>query len=415
MAKKKAAAAAPFVAHIDLTATLERNADGYGALPGVQLDAEFFGITREQRDTLEKQLAAQGYECASLTLRQQAADDEAASEAMADLIDCDMVSAWAPIEPSGPGWILVGVLYWLHTDLIVRENVDAIAFWARPAGMVDGGGAEPSQPETGSAWPFPKTEGGGPDAVSEPASEPVTMSKADAHLKRASGLFELAAPVDVLLKTWTPRTEKHGDDEVSATSLGIKISGANTLLDLLSPTLRTMLYAAPEGQAQLPGVEVSTPLLRCKLAEKLHLTSAFEGWTLRIYHGIHNDPFVISGCKVDKFVVTPFDGGSCEIDFRIGSSDIDEEEAGWLYGKQKQEISISLHAPVKTAAIDGSVEAFKRDHPEAEKTATDLFTAQHGGASDEDDGPIHGDNPGADAVGAGETTQGTDETEGAEA
>lgn len=408
MAKKKAAAAAPFVAQIDLTATLERNADGYGTLPGVQIDAEFFGITPEQRDVLEKQLAAQGYECTSLTLRQQAADDEAAKEALADLIDCDMVSVWTPPEPSGPGWMLVAVLLDLPSDDPGVCDKDAVAIWARPVGMVDGGEAEPGA----TASP---ADPEGLDAMGQPlanwikkdaASEPETMSKADAHLARGPGQFELATPVDVLLKTWTPRTEKHGDEEVSATSLGIKISGANTLLDLLSPTLRTMLYAAPEGQAQLPGVEVSTPLLRCKLAEKVHLTSAFEGWTLRIFHGYDDeDPFVIGGCKVDKFLVTPFDGGSCEIDFRIGSSDIDEEEAGWLYGKQKQEITITLHAPVKTAAIDGSVEAFRRDHPDADDDgpqpdAGDLFAAQHGGGTERAESgtePAEGETEGVEA------------------
>jgi len=29
-------------------------------------------------------------------------------------------------------------------------------------------------------------------------------------------MFELSTPTEALLKTFTPRTEKHGDDEVSA-------------------------------------------------------------------------------------------------------------------------------------------------------------------------------------------------------
>lgn len=192
-------------------------------------------------------------------------------------------------------------------------------------------------------------------------------------------MFELLQPTEALLKTFTPRTEKHGEDEVSAASLGLRITGANTLLDILQPGLRDMLYKAVEGQEQLPGMPPNTPLLRAKGVESIKLTACFEGWTLKIDRGMDADaPFVIGSSKCDKYVVTPHEGGSVDIDFRLGSSDIDETEAGWLYGHQKQTITITLHAPEKPVeAIDGSTEAFERDHPDA----TDLFAA--GGPEDE--------------------------------
>lgn len=208
-------------------------------------------------------------------------------------------------------------------------------------------------------------------------------------------MFELTTPTNALLKTFSPRVEKHGEDEVSAATLGLRIIGANTLLDLLQPGLRTMLYTAPEGQESLPGVEPSTPLLRAKGVESVKLAACFEGWTLKIDHGIdERDPFVIGGSKVDKFVVVPKEGGTVEIDLRVGSSDIDESEAGWLYGRQRQDISITLHAPkAPAAAIDGSTEAFKADHPGAADGQADLldggqdageaFADAHGGPDDE--------------------------------
>ena len=199
-------------------------------------------------------------------------------------------------------------------------------------------------------------------------------------------MFELATPTEALLKTFTPRTEKHGDDEVSAASLGLKIVGPNTLLDIVQPGVRDMLYKAAESQDQLPGVDPHTPLLRAKGVETVKLAACFEGWTLEIDHGLDGgDPFVIGGSRVDKFVVTPHEGGSVEIDFRVGSIDIDETEAGWLYGHQKHDITITLHAPEKPVdAIDGTTDAFERDHPEA--SAADLFAAEHGGPEDDSEG-----------------------------
>lgn len=216
-------------------------------------------------------------------------------------------------------------------------------------------------------------------------------------------MFELTTPTEATLKTFTPRTERHGDDEVSAASLGLKIVGANTLLDLLQPGLRDMLYKSAEGQDQLPGMPEVTPLLRAKGVESVKLSACLEGWVLKIDHGMDDgDPFVIGGSKCDKFVVTPIEGGSVELDFRIGSSDIDETEAGWLYGHQKQDITITLHAPEAPApVIDGSTEAFKRDHPGADAQADlldsddagDAFAAAHGGPDDPEDPDGEGDAP----------------------
>lgn len=186
-------------------------------------------------------------------------------------------------------------------------------------------------------------------------------------------MFELLTPIEATLRTLTPRTEKHGEDDVSAVSLGLTIRGPNTLLDYLSKGLRETLYKPVEDQEQLPGVEPSTPLLRVRGIESVRLDACFEGWTLKIDRGIdQSNPIALGGAKVDAFAVEPSEGGTIDLLFRVGSSDIDEDEAGWLFGHLKQSIWITLHAPEeKPEAIDGSVEAFRHDHPDA----TDLFAA----------------------------------------
>lgn len=194
-------------------------------------------------------------------------------------------------------------------------------------------------------------------------------------------MFQLTTPTEMRLASFVVRTEKHGDDDVLAFSAGLRFTGANTFLDLVAPGLRAALYSAVEGQDQLPGVEPATPLLRCKKIEAVALDVTCDGWTIEIEHGI-DEPMRIGGAKIDKFKVTPHEGGSVEVAMRVGSNDVDEDELGRLAGKLSQQISVRMLAPEKPAdVIDGSVEAFKRDHPEAD--ATDLFAAGQAGA----DGP----------------------------
>lgn len=200
--------------------------------------------------------------------------------------------------------------------------------------------------------------------------------------------FEFTAPTTAALDSVTPRTEKHGDADVFAITLGLRITGVNTLLDKLSPTLREALYKpADDRQTDLPEVETATPLLRATGIEELKLKGELNGWTIAVAHGIDEDPPIKLGdAKVDRFRVRPMQGGTIELLFRVGSSDIDAAEAGLLCAKLHQEIDFTLTAPIpkadtpKTestgAAIDGTTEAFRRDHPE---TPEDLFAASVAG------------------------------------
>ncbi|WP_046111787.1 hypothetical protein [Aquincola tertiaricarbonis] len=233
--------------------------------------------------------------------------------------------------------------------------------------------------------------------------------------------FEFHEPIEATLKSVTPRTEKHGEDDVLALSMGLAITGPNTLLDRAFPGLRHSIYMAVEGQPQLPGVEEATPKLRTNLMELVQLSAKYEGWTLTVDHGIdEDDPIALGGCRVDKFRVRPMEGGSVELLFRIGSNDIDSEEAGQLFGKLHQTISIRLKAPEKPAdVIDGTV-----GHPglaaqraedagqqrldvdtEAERHADDAtgaFLGLHGNGDDGSDGTggADGDDTG-DGAGEG--------------
>jgi len=223
--------------------------------------------------------------------------------------------------------------------------------------------------------------------------------------------FEIPTPTAATLRSVTPRTETHGDEKVSAISLGLSITGPNTLLDSLDGgKLRNALYMAVPDQDQLPGVEPSTPLLRARCIELVKLAGTLEGWTVRFEHGIDDSSAIVLGAsKVDAFRVRPMEGGSVELLFRVGTSDISEAEGGALFGMLGQVAMITVTAPVVATGapiIDGTTEAFNADHPEA----ADLFAAgasdQHAGdfgaADDDSAGPGAGSSddwpePGADA------------------
>lgn len=239
--------------------------------------------------------------------------------------------------------------------------------------------------------------------------------------------FELATKTPATLSSVTPRIEKHGDRDVPAVTLGLRITAANTLLDLLAPGLMAMLYKPVEAdpvQGELPEVEqaISMPLLRVRIIDVLHLRGELSGWALAIEYGIDESSAIhLGGCKVDKFRVTPAEGGSIELALRIGTRDVDEESMGRLTMLLGHEINITLIAPVRDSApvIDGSVDAFAKDHPEADlfgepdpvqQDAAAMFAEQHG--QDGEGGPGAGDS---DDVGTDSEGGEADITRGGEA
>lgn len=195
--------------------------------------------------------------------------------------------------------------------------------------------------------------------------------------------FELAS-VQAVLRSVTPRSERHGEDDRPAVSLGFLITTANTILDRLSPTLRKTLYEAVPDQAVIEGVEETTPLLRTRGIDVIHFNGACEGWTLNIDHGIDElSAIVCGGCKVDKFKVAPKEGGTVDLFFRVGTSDVDADSLGKLAYQLGSEVTLTLTAPVpQEPAIDGSVGAFQADHPDQHELLGDR-------PDDDDDAPLN--------------------------
>lgn len=180
-------------------------------------------------------------------------------------------------------------------------------------------------------------------------------------------MFELPDPTEATLSSVTNRSELHGEDKVPALSLGFTIEAANTILDRLDPTLRIALYTKASGQDGLPGVEETLPLLRTTCMDSIAVDGSFDGWTLHVDHGIdEGEPITFGGCKVDKFRVSPKQGGTVELHFRVGTSDIDAESLGLIGMKLGQKLSITLIAPKVQAdpkPKDGGAPLFDGEKP----------------------------------------------------
>jgi hypothetical protein len=197
-------------------------------------------------------------------------------------------------------------------------------------------------------------------------------------------MFELTEFTEARLASVTNRIEKHGDEDVPAITLSVVITAANTLLDTIDPGLRHALYKAkPDEVPELPGMEAHTPILRTNCIDTVVLTTSHEGWKLLVDDDIdESDPMAFEGVKVDKLRVDAKQGGSIELTARLGTSDVDADRLGKLGMHNGQSIWVKLLKPeVKADAIDGSVDAFKKDHPDA----TDLFaaTGETGSGTDE--------------------------------
>ena len=211
-------------------------------------------------------------------------------------------------------------------------------------------------------------------------------------------LFELKTETECELTTFVGRTQKSGRDDVPAVTFRLKLGSVpNGLLDLFSPTIRHTAYMAVEGQEDLPGVEAATPILRSKDLKHWAPETRLEGWNVTIARGRNDDTALQMGSvKLDDFKFDLHEGGTVDVDFRASTADVDEEGAGFLWGRQKRKVFARIVAPELPApAIDGTVGhpglAAQRggsgaDGDDDGPDATDLFTAGAGTPGPDDDG-----------------------------
>lgn len=204
--------------------------------------------------------------------------------------------------------------------------------------------------------------------------------------------FDLQAGTRLVITKTTPRKEIHGDEHMQAISLRLAWTTSNDALSKLHPNLRDMLfYDPPEvvAQREIEGLDPVKKHRRCPaVSMPLKLEAEFTGCTLTIDHGIDDSSALeLYACALSKFTVEALEGGSVTIAWSAASNkEITPELVGALCALEGDEVAVQLLPPASAdGTIDGSVGAFKRDHPQAGEghDAGDLFSQQHGGASDQ--------------------------------
>lgn len=141
------------------------------------------------------------------------------------------------------------------------------------------------------------------------------------------------------------RTEKSGNDDVPAADLKITtFLGAEVLKNFREDlkemlfkhdTLEGTLFAGDDDVAK-QGLVIRDPHMVYPLERDEEMT----GVTVAINFGI-GEAMLFTDAKVNGFKLTPRDGGSVVVEFRVQCRP-DQEQGGKLYWLQKRGITISL-------------------------------------------------------------------------
>lgn len=153
------------------------------------------------------------------------------------------------------------------------------------------------------------------------------------------------------------RSEVHGEKHVPAVDLSFTQDVPNTVLSYFDGALLSALYycsAASSGQAEIEGVPQILPNLRFpKLGLPLKWEDSGKGYFLEVDYGLGPDEsnIELDLCTVGEFRITPREGGTVEIKFRVQASgeQLTEKVFGKLASLIQQEVKIQLTPPKAVA------------------------------------------------------------------
>lgn len=112
------------------------------------------------------------------------------------------------------------------------------------------------------------------------------------------------------------REEKHGDESVPAVDLRIALSCPNDFLAYLHPDLKASLYRAEHDQGALIEDAGYLPRLRFEQMPEIRWTMLMKADV--VLHGAKpKDDIALLEVEVDKVVLSPMDGGTVGVQFRV--------------------------------------------------------------------------------------------------
>jgi len=153
-----------------------------------------------------------------------------------------------------------------------------------------------------------------------------------------------------------PRREKHGDDNVPAVDIKLRLESANDSLTMYSGHLKSALYhksaaSSVDPQGQLDGVDPVSdlPNLRFPQVVDLKWNAELSGYTLSIDHGLGGKSnLVLHHCCVNNFALQCKEGGTVVHTFRVQCDEVSEKELGRLCTLIDSDIVATLTGPENT-------------------------------------------------------------------
>lgn len=136
-------------------------------------------------------------------------------------------------------------------------------------------------------------------------------------------------------ENFNPRTEKDGPEKVPAADLKISCPMDAGVLAHFRADLKNMLFTSEKDLAG-PVMRVRDPHMVYPISRDEEMTGA----TVLIDFGI-GAPMRFEDAKVNTFRLTPMDGGSVIVGFRVQCRPT-EEQAGKLYTLQEKGITITV-------------------------------------------------------------------------
>lgn len=185
--------------------------------------------------------------------------------------------------------------------------------------------------------------------------------------------FEIPSD-DVRLAHINVRSQRHGEDEVTAVDLKLEWTTSNVALGQFDPKLCEALYRAPDAAQQaVAGVEQHMPLRVFPGLGVLKWATELTGMRLTIAHGLGGkSDLVLHDCEVDRFVIEPLEGGSVKVVFRVQVVCEDANILGKLVTLLHCNLPLTLERqnPVEG---DGGAANVKPIKGKAGASATDIF------------------------------------------
>lgn len=142
------------------------------------------------------------------------------------------------------------------------------------------------------------------------------------------------------------RTEKSGQDKIPAIDLKITCAQGADVLSNFTPTLKALLFDENGPKDLAGGVSIRDPHLGYPLVRDEEMTGA----TVTIGYGV-GAPMVFQDAKVNSFRLTPHDGGTVIIGFRVQAR-ASKEQVGNLYEMQETGIEFTLE-PAELPTMPG--------------------------------------------------------------